>query len=199
MKVKVGNTVITIRFTFMAAVLLLFCFEKDGALLPTFLFAVLHELGHCAALQFCGCGICEFDLCIFGAALKRSNDVTVSLKDEVLVALSGPAVNLFFAVVFLPFALLHTFKKAELLILVNLLLGLFNLLPFYSFDGGRAIEALIAQKKDDAAAQKAVTALSFAVAFPLTVLGLFRMLSDYHDFDLLLLSLYLLLSLIFKK
>lgn len=92
--------------------------------------AAVHELGHLAAVYALGGRVCRLRLTAAGAELRLEG--TMSYGRELLCALAGPLVNLLLA-----------FGAAQLRAVVfaglNLVLGLFNLLPLSVLDGGKAL------------------------------------------------------------
>lgn len=60
---------------------------------------------------------------------------------KIIVAVSGPAINLFFILVIL-FSNITSIKSSEA-IYANLLIILFNILPIYPLDGGRILKSVI--------------------------------------------------------
>lgn len=59
---------------------------------------------------------------------------------KLLVVLAGPIVNILLVVFFL---LLPEFRHKSTCIYTNLLIGIFNLIPIYPLDGGRALESVL--------------------------------------------------------
>lgn len=94
--------------------------------------ATLHELGHCTALRLMKGQVKEITITPLGAEMKVAG--RLSYGQELLLAAAGPAVNLLLAV-----GLAYLGGQWELCYLlsgVNLVLGLFNLLPIMPLDGG---------------------------------------------------------------
>jgi Zn-dependent protease len=164
--IRVGTVLgipIRIHFTF---VLLLFWFGAVSAdqgqgflggvvfLLLLFGCVVLHELGHAAMARRFGVRTREIVLYPIGGVARLEE--MPSGKAELLIALAGPAVNFLLAA---PLAvllwmqadgsagrLLEIAREAPLLLQllsVNLVLGLFNLLPAFPMDGGRVLRAAL--------------------------------------------------------
>lgn len=131
---------------------------------------ILHELGHALAARRYGIKTRNIVLLPFGgiAMLER---LPVEPKHELIVALAGPMVNFLIALVFLPFLLMIdgnaldaminfllnfsrgafppysvTFLNWFLFFMVslNIVVGIFNLIPAMPMDGGRVLRALLA-------------------------------------------------------
>lgn len=96
---------------------------------------LLHEGGHILAAVFLEVPVRELGLRIVGAYIRRARAAT--LQDEVLIAASGPLMNLclMLPLSFVPVIGLH-------LAYGNLALGLVNLLPIPASDGMRILHAL---------------------------------------------------------
>ena len=102
--------------------------------------AALHELGHILALRFFHVPVSNFRLCIFGAELQADRG-RLSYGEDLVVLLAGPLVNLLCG-----WVLSWAAQGREWMYLAagaHLLLGLFNLLPVRTLDGGQALRLLI--------------------------------------------------------
>lgn len=73
----------------------------------------------------------------FNKRIKRAN--FIELK-KIIVAISGPMVNLLIIFILL---LKQDFYNSQMLIYVNVLIVLFNLLPIYPLDGGRILQGIV--------------------------------------------------------
>ena len=135
MKIKIGFFAIALTF----ALILTHSFEA----LPCFLSAFLHELGHIAAARISNVRFRELRLSPFGASLLPLSNLG-SFSSEIFICASGPAVNLLCALITLSTPL-RSFAFGELFILSSLFLGILNLLPISSFDGGRILFCIIEQ------------------------------------------------------
>ncbi len=118
-----------------------------------FLFVGLHEYGHALTARWFGIGTKEIILTpIGGVALLKS--LPEDPSKEILIAFAGPAVNVVLAgMLFGGLSLANVFgwnlglqmsQFLQTLILVNLLLFAFNLIPSFPMDGGRIFRATLA-------------------------------------------------------
>jgi stage IV sporulation protein FB len=126
-------------------------------LLALFACVVLHEFGHILMARRFGVRTPDVILLPIGgvARLERIPD---DPKQELLIALAGPAVTLAIAAVLFAAAMLlglHYSPESVLasrqpfllrLMAANIFLLLFNLLPVFPMDGGRAARALLARR-----------------------------------------------------
>lgn len=119
----------------------------------TFLFfasLLLHELGHAVAARFRGMEVEGITLFIFGG-MARTRSEPGSPGDEFIVAGMGPLVSFALAAGFYLVAGIGirwdmgsaVTVTAETLGYLNLLLGVFNLLPGFPLDGGRLLRAAL--------------------------------------------------------
>ena len=128
--------------------LLLALVAGAGTVLPLVgLSALCHELGHLSALYLARARIEEIRLTAFGAEIRADTRYLPYVRD-ILCTLAGPAVNLVLAVV------LSRVAGDYLLAGANVLLGVFNLLPLPSMDGGRAVYLLVSWMADPMTADR---------------------------------------------
>jgi len=101
-------------------------------LLASFL---LHEAGHLLAAAFLRVPVHECGIKLVGAYIRRA--YAIRRRDEILIALSGPAMNLL-----LVFPLICVPRLGAQLAMCNLVIGVVNLLPVPSSDGLRVLRNL---------------------------------------------------------
>lgn len=133
---------------------------------------LLHELAHFLAAKKFGYRLTSFYLAPYGVALNYK-DGKFDPKDEIFIALAGPLINIVLCVVILAlwwlFPITYCYTKA--IFETSLFLVLFNLLPAYPLDGGRALVALLSEKISRKTALK--ISMIFNIAFCVIFFGLF--------------------------
>lgn len=116
-----------------------------------FISVLLHELAHSWVAIHSGISIAGITLFIFGGVAQMSREPP-NAKTEFRMAIAGPGMSLFLAVLFLLLGyILPSVPGAVLSLLgyMNLLLGLFNLVPGFPLDGGRVLRAILWSSKGD--------------------------------------------------
>ncbi len=154
-----------------AAVLLaLFILFSSPLLLAALLFAALcHELGHYIALQHLGGWVESIHISAFGAEMRLGNRNRLSYGGEMLTVAAGPIVNIALA-----FLLATAGKWAEFFYLfagAQIVLGLFNLLPVLTLDGGTLIWLLAAWLADPYVADRICKKINLIMIILLLVCG----------------------------
>lgn len=182
---------IRIDFLFAASVTLLMCFNTGDEIRCGILFSILHELGHLLAIIACGERPETVRFGIFGMTIIRKNDITQDYKKEFITAISGPLMNFFLSLMLFG---LYAPCREEILLksaLISLVIGLFNIIPVFSLDGGRALESLLLQRLPRDRCESVMKAVSVVFLVPMTALGFYILINSGYNFTFLAISIYL--------
>lgn len=138
---KIGNIKICLHFSFFAIIALLLLIENMRYAIYGLYACIIHELGHLMMMQLVG--VKTDKIVFYGAGIKivlKRENILPFWKD-ILILISGCIIN------FMTFGIFWflSFDKQGLLVfsVINLLIGLFNLLPIKCFDGGKIVDLFI--------------------------------------------------------
>ena len=127
--------------------------------LTIFLCVVLHEYGHALTARRFGVETRDIILSPIGG-IARLDFIPEKPREEILIAIAGPAVNLVIATILLAIAIFFTpywvdlgsrqfwgldYAQPVIIIIakINLILLAFNMVPAFPMDGGRVFRALL--------------------------------------------------------
>ncbi len=157
--------------------------EGGGFILALFGCVVLHELGHALMARRFGVPTADITLLPIGG-VARLQRIPERPREELLIALAGPAVNVvivcllyFVAGVDFPghFGDADHLVEARFwpkILEVNAFLALFNMLPAFPMDGGRVLRAILAMRLPYARATRLAASVGQFMAIGFGLLGL---------------------------
>ena len=180
-----------IRVAPAAATLFLGMLLTDRSLLcfAALFAAAFHEAGHLCAARCMRIPMKSLQLDLLGARLDAAGRM-LSYSEEWLLCMAGPLFSLLLAVIPAPFWGGSLFARQ--LSGVSLLLGMLNLLPIRSFDGGRMLSAALSVAAGERAADRVLTCSSFLFLFLLWCFSVYCLLRVGDGLSLLCFSMSLL-------
>ena len=170
--------------------------DRPSVLIIYFLSAFLHELGHLAAAKARGIEVSEIRFDFSGVRICTDTGIT-SYKNEILLALAGPAINFIICLLLWILFVLngHTqstvmlsafdflsgrggglFGALGFMLACSLIQGVINLLPVKTFDGGRILECVIALRSGFERGARVISVTSALSSFVLWSIALYLML-----------------------
>ena len=196
MKFKLLGSEIYISFLFVAVVSLMLATDKTGLALPTLFAVSLHEMGHLLAMWIVGTP--PKSIRLIPASVQITRSISSRYKNDIIIALSGPIVN--FALFLTLYINYLTFGSEGILSysLINLIVGLFNLLPVTGLDGGTVLFSLIAKKRDINKAMLTLRIISLCLGAVCLILGITLTLRGKLNVSVYIISIYLFLSVLIK-
>ncbi len=161
--------------------------------LLVFLSVLVHELGHVVMAREFGIQVLDITLWPF-SGVARIEQTPASPRNELLIALAGPGMNLAIFMLLLPVILLigvvggpslllgagdrfRTLDIASMIAAIgvlNLALMVFNLLPAFPLDGGRVLRAAMTPRIGRGRATDIATRLGIGVAALLILVGIWQ-------------------------
>jgi Zn-dependent protease len=155
---------------------------------------LLHELGHSLVAMAFGIRVVDITLWPLGG-MARMSQIPESTHIEALIAIAGPAVNFLLALLGLLASGSWHYPPSDLFqwfSLVNLSMGLFNLLPAFPMDGGRILRALLGWRGDWLKATERAVWIGRWFAISLCLLGFgLLLLGDPGPLTLVLVGIFI--------
>ena len=148
---------------------IMLAFDSAAICILTLTSAAIHEVGHilfATVIRRGGVSLPRGEL----LGLKIDTGSLLSYKDEAIIALGGPLINLLIFVVALPY--LHTSDYVMALGVINLFTAITNLLPMRGYDGERIIHSLILSRWTVEVADSVTDALTLGCSAILSVVSL---------------------------
>lgn len=149
-----------------------------------------HEAGHLLAAKAMRLKVRVFKIMPFGAEIRFYNHYRLKEKKEIIVAASGPFVNLLLAL----FAVVFGIKtEATLFFAVsNASVLVLNLLPVLPLDGGRIMKAVLCRKYGRVESERYVLIISRLFDALLLLTGFALLYYTRFNFSLLLIGVFVL-------
>lgn len=170
----------------------------EGIFFITALFScvVLHEYGHALTARRFGIKTKHITLLPIGGVASMEK-IPEKPYQELLIALAGPAVNILIAIILYIFLKLAPDIGQQLqisgggswlfnLLVVNIFLAVFNLIPAFPMDGGRILRAALAMKMQYANATLWTSNIGKFFAILFAVYGFYS-----HQYMLALIAIFL--------
>jgi len=138
---KIKNLLISFSFSFFAIIALLILIDGTNYAMLGLIACLIHELGHIFIM--CLLNISPSRIIFYGSGIKiiyNYNNIT-TFKQDFFILIAGSMTN------FIVFFSLYSFSNGNyrfaLFATINLVIGIFNLIPFKHFDGGKIIDLFI--------------------------------------------------------
>lgn len=151
---------------------------------------VLHEYGHCVVARYLGYNTSGIVFDLYGAGLR--SDSYFDRKHDIIISLAGPFVNIL--IILIVMACWWVFPSCYIitkdLVICNVVVMIFNLLPIYPLDFGRVLVAVLGKKIKRQKLLKFSGVLCLLFGIFIFMLFVFSCIS-YINFNMLFISLFL--------
>jgi len=137
-----------------------------------FLFVLLHELGHALAAKYFKIQTKDITLYPFGG-IARISQKPKNCWEDLVISFAGPATNFLIAALIFPFDFLFAVQFVRFLLIINIVMGVFNLLPIYPMDGGRILNAILQTVFNEEKAKKISIQIGLCLSLMIFLTGIF--------------------------
>lgn len=198
MKVKIFGVLFSVSFPAVAFLSIALISDNKGTFLICLVSSFLHELGHISTLRITGVKIdsVRFNL---GDVAINADYAGLSTNAEIMVLLSGVAVNLALSIIGFVFWQIFSTAFCFNIIISNLLIAAFNLLPVRFLDGGQLILLILQKFIDSDVSERIINVLTVVFIIPVAVAGFIFVFNSSYNFSLLFVALYLICTLVSKE
>ena len=197
MKFKIFDTEIYISFLFAAAVTIMLLTDKTGYMLPALFAIVLHEMGHLFMMWILECSPKRIKL--IPASVQITAPFQKRYRNDFLVAACGPFVNI---LLFLTLYFNYLVFKNEVTLyfaLLNLVIGVFNLLPLKGLDGGTILFCILEKSKGPDKASVILKIITLVLAVAIILAAITLTVQGKINISIYIMGIYLLIMSLLKN
>lgn len=183
---------IEVRFSFFAALTLFLLTDKTGLAELSILVCLLHESCHLAAFFLLRLPLKSVVFEASGIRIVRSG-IFISGLSEVIIQLAGSFGNFVFGGIFLSVLGKNAFS------FLNFAVGIFNLLPMKTLDGGKLLKLFLSALFREETAEKIAVFIDGIFLFAFILSAALMIINRRANVTLLIFVLYLLSDALIKK
>lgn len=183
------GTEVSFQYIYIAVLTFVLIMDKSGGIFCCFLSSLLHEIGHLIPLVLFHQKIDKIEFSVFDVKIK--SQYRLSFSKELTIVLSGVGFNFLLFGVFI--------KIIPIFAYTNLFIGLFNILPVSTLDGGQALKIILNKFFTQHITEIVINILTVIFAMPIFTLGIIVLINTGYNFSFLFLGIYLILTVVYNK
>ncbi|MGE5629083.1 MAG: site-2 protease family protein [Solirubrobacterales bacterium] len=160
---------------------------------------LFHEFVHYFTAKILGFSGFDVELTYTGACLKVKSIEDASIKEDIIISISGPLFNLSSAVIFYYFYKKTGSESCYIIFSTNLYIGIFNLMPAFPLDGGRIFRAFLGRKTIYSRANIIMVNISMCIGILFIFLYISLNFHGRNNFSLGVAGLFIIISCIKER
>lgn len=198
MKLRILKTEITISYLIICVASICIIAGIFDSFLYCLFAIIIHESGHIILMCIFGYAPEKIKISLFEISISDRKRQERSFIQNFLIIFFGPFSNF---ICFILFYLLYLIGNDFFLYpaAANLSVGLFNILPVMSLDGGQLLYLVLCRFFSESISQRVVNVITFIIIFPLAFFGFILLFNSKYNFSLLIVCIYLVLSLLCRN
>ena len=171
--------------------------DKSGLIIPTAFAVFSHEAAHIIAMNVLA--VAPKEIVLIPGSIKIIKRGLSNLRSENIILFAGSLINLLFFAAF--YGVGYFLDNIRLMIygVVQLVIGVFNLLPAKGLDGGSLLYNIVFKYKSESSAETAVKISSLGVVFLLVFVGTFMLIGGSVNLSFYIIALYILIFSVLKN
>lgn len=183
---------IKIHPLFFIFLVLAIYYNKNIYFLLTFIVITIHECSHIFVASILGYKLKQIHILPIGERAVIDGIEEALPFEDILISLMGPLINIFFAMILrLCFWQWKDYDWVYYLFILNLLMGLFNLIPAFPMDGGRIFRTFLLLKWDPTHSNRISIIISRCFAFIFCIIGIKQVYVTGYNPSLLLTGIFI--------
>lgn len=198
MKLRLLKTEITISYLIICVASICIIAGIFDSFLYCLFAIIIHESGHIILMCIFGYAPEKIKISLFEISISDRKRQERSFIQNFLIIFFGPFSNF---ICFILFYLLYLIGNDFFLYpaAANLSVGLFNVMPVMSLDGGQLLYLVLCRFFSESISQRVVNVITFIIIFPLAFFGFILLFNSKYNFSLLIVCIYLVLSLLCRN
>lgn len=177
----------------LTILLCIFCFitQRLETLIITYVIMIIHELAHLIAAVSIGLKPSYISLQPFGVNLRLKNKIVYSIADEIILYISGPLVNVIFALLAVALNAYFNNIYIEDFYIKNIALFCMNMLPILPLDGGVIMKKIMMHKLGFSKGQSLMRIISIFFIIIICIFGIYLAKINKFNFSVVFLIVFM--------
>ncbi|AZV55730.1 M50 family metallopeptidase [Clostridium sp. AWRP] len=176
---------------FIPYVIFLIFVGYKGKLIYTFIIVFFHEMVHYLVARYYKFSGFDIEFIAIGTVIKLKDLDEAYPREDLIISISGPAANLIFSAVFYFAYKNFCSSLCYMLFSINLVIGLFNLIPAFPLDGGRILRSVLSLKMTYKKANRVMIITSIFIGIALMFMYILLFLNGYSNFSIGIIGIFI--------
>lgn len=184
---------------FIPYVIFLVIIGYRGQIAITFIIVFCHELIHYLFARYYKISGFDIEFIAVGTVIKLKDLDEADKMEDIIISSSAPLLNIIFSII--SYALYRKFNMDifYMFFSINLIIGIFNLIPAFPLDGGRIFRDILNFKVDYRKANRIMIVISIIIGSILMLIYMINFLKEKSVFNIGIIGLFIVVSSLREK